>query len=186
MDTQHMNHMKGGEIMTSQTYSDMLEELKEQKKSITETINTSQQIIQQHEQTIKEAQQKLIELENGMQFISKWFLHETDTQSEKQDETESVNIDFATTLSLSLEDTVKDLLDKRVGSFFRARQVAEILEEKSYPTTAKRFVDVVANALRSLSREEKIGYKKTGKYVKYYSLADQGGRRKILYDKAEN
>jgi hypothetical protein len=188
---------KGGDRMTQQTYNTMLEELKEQKAVLIETIEKSKQVINEHTQIINEAEQKLTELGNGMQFISKWFLHETVEQEEKN--LQSTLSEMAVEDVPRLDNTVKSVLDNQSDRKFTAREVTEILQSKNYPTRASSFIDVVSNTLRTLAREGKIGHrKKSGKKViKYFSLLNQRGnggelienltgRRKLLYTKAEN
>jgi hypothetical protein len=157
--------------MNKQTYDTMVKELKGQKNDLMETISKSQQIIQEHEQIIREAEQKLAELNTGIQFINKWFLNEEPEQLIKKGEI-SIASDQAelSIIELPLEDAVNSILDNEPDMKFTARGVKEILEAKEYPTRAKSFIDVVANSLRYLSRDGKIGFEKKGKFVTYYSL----------------
>jgi ABC-type Zn uptake system ZnuABC Zn-binding protein ZnuA len=175
---------EGGNMMNQQTYSTMLTELKEQEHVLIETINTSKQHIHEHEQIIKEAEQKLAELETGMRFISKWFLHETPAPI-ITGETEPSPAEMVKLSDATLEDAVKGVLGDEPSRKFTAREVAEILEAKGYPTRAKNFIDVVSNTLRFLTRDNKIEHKKTGKFVKYFApvkLPEIKGGIKGIFD----
>jgi hypothetical protein len=152
----------------------MLEELAEEKENLLKTVNESKEIIQLHEGIVKEAQQKLVELETGMQFIRKRFLHET---PEKLTEEGKISVTAEqvkrSIIGTTLEDAVKSVLDNEPDKKFTVRWVKEILEAKEYPTRSKSFIDVVANVLRYLSRDGKVGFEKKGKYVTYYSLLEK-------------
>lgn len=104
----------------------------------------------------------------------------------------SVTSELVLDIGSKLEDVIKVIIENEPRRKFRIREVKEILEAQKYPTESENFIDVVGNTLRNLARDGKIGLEKTGKFVKFFSLASHGnngdnrteelsGRRKILY-----
>jgi len=161
--------------MTQQSYDEMLEELEKQKAHISKTISASQEIVQEHGEIIKKAQEKLSELENGMQFIRKWFLHEALETDEKGDAPLAISVSDVVTIAedAKLEDVVLQIIDSQPERKFTARDVETILKERDYPTSAKNFIDVIQNALRTSIRKEKVGVTRRTRPMKFFSLADQ-------------
>lgn len=156
-----------------ETYQTMLKELDDEKAEISATINYSKSIVQEHEVIIKESQRKLDELDMGIQFLKKRFLRE-EAEPVLISTHEDISVtDPSPVVDMALDEAIMKILDNELERKFKPREVTEILESQKFPTRSNSFIDVVSNTLRTLARNKKIGFEKTGKFVKYFSLTNQ-------------
>lgn len=165
--------------MSESTCNAMIAELEHDKKALLDTISKSQDIIREHQQILETTKLELLELENGIQFLRKRYLKESPEITE-----ENINkISSTPTLldagdvgvsQLELYDAVLLVVNNNAGKRMSARDVAEILKQGGYQTTAKtfdNFISIVGNTLRLLEKDGKIKREKLGaRNVKYFSL----------------
>lgn len=156
--------------MTESTYNAMIAELQQDKQALLATITKSKEIIHEHEQILKTTESELAELDNGMQFLRKRYLRENpEAVEEISQESQPAPTLLPIAEDSNLDIAVLAVIDNKVGTKMTAREVTEILVQNNYPTNAKDFMSVVGNTLRILAKDGKIGFEKTGKFVKYYS-----------------